>query len=183
MIADAAAHVVIRTKVEEVAPAPAVLYGTHKQSGNGPGFLGSPHSLAVVGKQVIVSERENHQIRSVTIGFPGPSDESTVLLGNGSPGAVDGSPDEARLNGPTGLSYAAGTLWVSDTESRTIRRAVLGQGLETVAGSADWSGHEVGPALEYAAFDKPYALHVDENSQHSFILEGEVIRRMSPLSD
>lgn len=54
--------------------------------------------------------------------------ESTTFAGNGEPGQLDGTLEEARFYEPGGIDYADGKLYIADTNNHTIRVIDLQEG-------------------------------------------------------
>ncbi len=55
--------------------------------------------------------------------------ESTTFAGNGEPGQVDGTLEEARFYEPGGIDYADGKLYIADTNNHAIRVIDLEEGI------------------------------------------------------
>jgi sugar lactone lactonase YvrE len=140
--------------------------GEEGYSGDGgPGskaMLYSPEQLAVdSGGNLYIAAVGNRRIRLVDAG----TGIITTVAGNGEEGSAGdgGSATEARLTYPFGLTLdSEGNLFLTDTESHTIRRVDATSGtITTVAGNGkqDFSG-DGGPATE-AGLSRPHVLAVD----------------------
>jgi sugar lactone lactonase YvrE len=68
--------------------------------------------------QLLVADYGNHALRLVS-----PEGVVTTLAGNGQPGFVNGSLDQARFNYPTGLAVDSdGNVYVADSKNNAIRK-------------------------------------------------------------
>ncbi len=86
---------------------------------------------------------------------------TTVAGAYGQVGNADGAGTQARFNGPSGLAFANGELYVTDTENHAIRKFDVQSGrVTTVAGVSGQAGSTdgVGPA---ALFREPEGLALD----------------------
>jgi len=72
-------------------------------------------------REIYVVDTYNHKIKLLD---PSAGQVST-LIGTGKPGSRDGSFEEAQLFEPEGVQYAAGRLWIADTNNHRIRVADL----------------------------------------------------------
>jgi len=72
-------------------------------------------------REIYVVDTYNHKIKLLD---PSAGQVST-LVGTGKPGSRDGSFEEAQLFEPEGVQYAAGRLWIADTNNPRIRVAAL----------------------------------------------------------
>jgi len=72
-------------------------------------------------REIYVVDTYNHKIKLLD---PSAGEVST-LIGTGKPGRRDGSFGEAQLFEPEGAQYAAGRLWIADTNNHRIRVANL----------------------------------------------------------
>ncbi len=93
----------------------------------------------------------------------------TTLAGAyGQAGASDGMGVEARLNSPSGLAFADGQLYVTDTENHTLRKIDVQTGtVTTLAGAPRQPGSLDGPGTA-ARFQEPEGLALDANG-HLYI--------------
>ncbi len=148
--------------VRRVTPAGVVttLAGRAWQHGSadGPGSEARfyyPQGIATdASGNVYVADTDNHTIRKVT-----PSGVVTTLAGSaGSPGATDGFGSEARFNYPYGVAVdAAGSIWVADTFSHTLRKVTVAGVVTTEAGAAGIAGTSDGTGSS-ARFNMPTSL-------------------------
>ncbi|WIG61997.1 MAG: NHL repeat containing protein [Ktedonobacterales bacterium] len=76
------------------------------------------------GGYVAIADTYNHKLKLL---HP-TTREVTTLAGAGMPGDADGAASDARFSEPGGLSYAAGALYVADTNNSTIRVVSLPSG-------------------------------------------------------
>lgn len=85
------------------------------------------------------------------------------VAGSTDSGHVNGSPENARFNGPRGLAIAAdGTVFVSDTGNLAIRRIAKNGTVSTLAGIPGSSGGENGlPST--ARFRRPWGIAIGSN--------------------
>lgn len=66
-----------------------------------------------------VADTYNHKIKRVL-----PVTRSAFsLIGNGAPGHVDSSPEQVQFSEPSGISIAAGKMFIADTNNHAIRVA------------------------------------------------------------
>ena len=119
--------------------------------------LAAPRGLAVGTDGIIyVADTGNHQIDLI-------DDAGVVSRVAGIEGLSDGGPaTQARLLEPVGVAIDAdGTLYITDTGNRRVRKVDTNGIITTFAGSGK-KGHEGdgGPALE-AAFDCPGGIAID----------------------
>lgn len=91
--------------------------------------LQHPLGVAVAGDQLYVADTYNSKIKRIDL----ESGEVSTLTGAGAGGYRDGALVEALFNEPGGLSYAAGRLYIADTNNHAIRVIDLETGfVETV---------------------------------------------------
>jgi len=85
------------------------------------------------------------------------------LAGTGEQGySGDGGPARlARLAGPKGLAYSAGSLYVADTENHVVRRIELGTGAITTVLGTGRAGDGPGPDPLRCALSRPHGVLVD----------------------
>jgi sugar lactone lactonase YvrE len=102
-----------------------------------------------------IADSGSHTIRMMT----GDGFVTTIAGVPGSTGFADGALTEAKFSQPRGIALGAdGSIFVSDTKNHTIRR-ILGDSVETVAGTAGIAGYANG-AGEAVRFDNPIAIAV-----------------------
>lgn len=103
--------------------------------------LQHPLGVAVHGGRVIVADTYNHKIKMLD---PASRKVSTIA-GTGAPGHADGAASRAQFHEPGGVSVAADTLFVADTNNHAIRTIDLRSfvvstlTLEGLAPPAAWS--------------------------------------------
>jgi thiol-disulfide isomerase/thioredoxin/DNA-binding beta-propeller fold protein YncE len=79
--------------------------------------LQHPLGIAYTDGTLFVADTYNNKIKSI-----GTETRSSVTFaGTGEAGLVDGDAEDARFDEPGGLSYAAGMLYVADTNNHAIR--------------------------------------------------------------
>lgn len=94
-------------------------------------------------------------------------------------GTTDGIGTSALFNGPTGVAYLNGYLYVADKNNHTIRRInVNTQEVTTVAGLASTAGHTDGIGSA-ARFNQPHSLTTDGTYLY-ISSETHTIRRLDP---
>ena len=88
---------------------------------NGTALLQHCVGLAAGEREIYVADTYNHKIKRLdpTAG------QIQTLIGTGQPGSRDGAFEEAHLFEPEGVQYAAGRLWIADTNNHRIRVADL----------------------------------------------------------
>ncbi|HEX2862128.1 MAG TPA: immunoglobulin domain-containing protein [Lacunisphaera sp.] len=153
--------------IRKLSPAGAVttLAGDAALRGNVDGAGGAarfnhPTGIAIDSAgNAYVSDTFTHTIRKVT-----PTGMVSTLAGTpGVSGAADGTGAAARFNHPAGIAVdAAGTIYVADTHSHTIRKITAEGGVTTLAGLAGVSGADDGTGSA-AFFSQPTSLAVDAN--------------------
>lgn len=79
--------------------------------------LQHPLGVAFAERKLFVADTYNNKIKSISI----PLLHAKTVAGSGEAGCRDGGPAEAEFNQPGGLSYAAGKLYVADTNNHAIR--------------------------------------------------------------
>lgn len=116
----------------------------------------APAGIATDGTSLYVTDTENNTIREINIA----SGNVSTLAGSGAPGDDDGFGTSASFDRPTGITIAAGILYVCDTTNNKIRQIVVATGqVTTVAGTGD-SGDTNGAAT-VASFDTPSGITTD----------------------
>lgn len=99
--------------------------------------------------------------------------------GDGGPAltAKFGAPGNA-LNGPKGVAYSAGMLYIADTENHVIRRIDLKQGtISTIAGTGQRGDGPDGDPLS-CKFARPHGLFIQGNTLYIGDSENHRIRTM-----
>ena len=86
--------------------------------------LQHPLGLAWHGDVLFVADTYNHKIKRLDP----RTGECRTLLGAGAPGHADGAAGAARFSEPSGVSVAAGRLFIADTNNHAIRVASLASG-------------------------------------------------------
>ncbi len=131
--------------------------------------LASPHGLTLGadGTTLYVADQNRHVVRSIaadgTLSEIGMLTNATPYLG----GYVDGASAGAQFRSPWGLASAAdGTLYVSDTGNRAIRRV-------SFTGGAVVSTLVGGP--ESTIFKNPKGVAVDENGD-LLVVDGSICK-------
>jgi len=101
----------------------------------------SPGGIMVDGSDnIYVADSNNHTIRQVTTGGV-----VTTLIGRAGFGFDDGTGNAARFTYPGGVAVDnAGTLYIADYNSHTIRKITIGGVVTTLAGTAGLSGSSDG---------------------------------------
>jgi len=104
-----------------------------------------------------VTEFDGYTIRKIT-----PAGQVTTLAGKArAAGTADGTGAAARFNGPDGIACdTAGTLYVTDSGSNTIRRISPAGRVTTVAGKAGVMGSADGTGAA-ASFNGPSGIACD----------------------
>ena len=86
--------------------------------------LQHPLGVGCAGGRVYVADSYNNKIKV----FDPATSEIDTLAGCGEPGLYDGAAGEASFWEPSGISVAAGTLYVADTNNHAIRKVDLASG-------------------------------------------------------
>ena len=86
--------------------------------------LQHPTGVAFGRGRLYLADTFNNKIKSISL----PNCQVRTLSGSGVAGYRDGSAVEAEFNEPAGLSYAAGTLYVADTNNHAIRTVDIATG-------------------------------------------------------
>ena len=119
----------------------------------------TPSGLAIdAAGTIYVADTGNNSIRRLS-----PDGVVSTIAGSPEPGFADGSPGEARFNGPIGVAIdGGGRVIVADTYNDRIRAIGTDGRVFTLAGSGV-KGFADGPAAE-AQFDTPGGVAVDAAS-------------------
>lgn len=142
--------------------------------------FGQPMGIVVDASQnVYLADKGQHTIRKISA-----EGVVTTLAGASNvPGTADGPGAQARFNGPIGLALdALGNLWVSDTDSYTLRKITPAGVVSTEAGQPGVWGSQDGPAAT-ATFAGLRGLAVDASGGVVICCTGggtPSIRRLSP---
>jgi len=96
------------------------------RDGVGPADVRLQHPLGVVWHAGLLSVADtyNHKIKKLD---PRTA-ECRTFLGTGEPGHADGAARAARFSEPSGVSVAAGRIFIADTNNHAIRVASLPTG-------------------------------------------------------
>jgi hypothetical protein len=150
-------------------------------STNGTGSYASffyPSGLAVDSAgNVYVADYNNHTIRKVT-----PAGVVTSLVGTAtSRGSTDGTGSAARFNYPKGVAVdSTGNVYVTDSDSQTIRKVNPAGVVTTLAGTASTSGSTDGTGIA-ARFRVPAGVAVDRTG-NVYVADrsNHTIRKVTP---
>ena len=148
----------------------------HADGAAGAARFDIPSGLAIDPAGLIyVADTGNNSIRRLT-----PDGMVSTLAGGLEPGFADGSPLEARFNGPVGVTVdAGGRVIVADTYNDRIRAINPDGNVVTLAGSGQ-KGFADGAALD-AQFDTPCGVAVDA-ARNVYVADtgNGVVRIVSP---
>lgn len=150
--------------------------GSTDATGAGAAFA-TPMAVVADGSgNLFVADRDNSVIRRIT-----PTGDVTTFAGTaGSTGSADGTGSAARFNHPEGLAIdGSGTLYVSDTGNRTIRKITSAGVVTTLAGTPGGYGNNDATGAA-ATFAHPQALAVDA-SGNVYVIDpySSVLRKVS----
>jgi len=149
-------------KIDIASGRVTTLAGGRSGSADGTGDAASfrkPWGIASDGTDLFVSDSDNHTIRKIVIA----TGATTTLAGAaGQPGSTtDVKGAAARFNQPAGLAFAAGTLYVADSNNDTIRAIdVASTMVTTLAGSPGQLGSMDGMGAA-ARFNGPVGVAVE----------------------
>ena len=148
--------------------------GTTDGSGDTARFF-SPAALTLASNgDLWVADTANHLIRKIT-----PEGFVSTVAGQASlSGSLDGGPTVARLNSPKGISIDdQGTLYIADTNNRTIRKITADGNVTTLAGLAGSVGNvdAIGTA---ARFYSPEGILVD-SARDIYVADARSIRKIA----
>ncbi len=120
-----------------------------------------PQALAYYKNNLYIADTYNHCIRKLNL----KNRLVTTIAGQpGIPGFVDGYPDQAKFNMPSGIAVdAEGNLFISDTLNRRVRKIDNSGKVSTIAGSGK-NGFFDGPALN-AEFRKPLGIAINAQGE------------------
>jgi trimeric autotransporter adhesin len=122
---------------------------------------------------LFIADRDSGEIREVpAVGSPGPpvmvAGDIYLVDGNGHPyfGADGGLATNAELGSPAGVaSDASSNIFIADPSNHTIRKAVPGGNIQTVAGVGGSDGYGANGTLATAArLEAPNNVFVDRNN-------------------
>ncbi len=104
---------------------------------------------------IIVADRDNHSIRSIT-----PGGTVTTIAGTNTIGFVDGASSTAKFNNPTGIAIdALGNIIVADRDNHSIRSITPGGTVTTIAGTNIFGSDD--GASSTARFNTPIGIAID----------------------
>ncbi|MCG8328782.1 MAG: T9SS type A sorting domain-containing protein [Chitinophagales bacterium] len=97
-----------------------------------------PQGIAIdQDNNIYVGDRNNNAIRKIT-----PDQVVTTLAGNGGAGFADGPGEQAKFNGPKGLTVdSAGNVYVADRLNFVVRKIDTEGVVSTIAGTPGISGY------------------------------------------
>lgn len=124
-----------------------------------------PTGLASDGKgNLYIADTGNNVIRCIN-----KSGTVTTYAGTGAAGYADGTALSARFNGPTGLCWYNGALYVSDTGNQRIR-VIKDGAVTTLAGAPTtyedfsvWAGGYINGKISIARFSDPTGIAVGDD--------------------
>jgi sugar lactone lactonase YvrE len=179
-VTDVNAHV-----VRKITPAGVVttVAGQRGQGGYTDGdarssLLDAPWSVAVDAQGILyVTERYQSTVRRIA-----PDGSISTWVGSpGQMGDADGVGTVARLDMPVGIAIdAAGTVYVSDAATHTIRKITAGAVVTTLAGKSSSPGLADGLNRE-ARFKRPYGLAIGaDGNLYVADIGNSAVRRVTP---
>jgi sugar lactone lactonase YvrE len=106
------------------------------------------------------ADATNETIRKIVVAT---GEVTTIAGSSGIAGSADGIGRAARFNGPKGVAFDAGNLYVADTDNSVIRKIELSTGfVSTIAGAAGATGANDGSGGA-ARFARPQGVASDGN--------------------
>jgi hypothetical protein len=180
LVGDAANHVILQIAADNLM---TIRAGTSGMAGAQGGLATSarfnqPMGLTVDAEgQIYIADTGNALVRKIS-----PAGQVSVLAGDVSArGHTDGVGGAARFSSPRGLAMGpAGTLYLSDAYTHTIRK-ITGDGIvATLAGAPGVRGAADGAGAQ-ATFNQPIGLAVDA-SGHIYVADSynHVVRKITP---
>ncbi len=139
-------------------------------------LLNQPNGLAVDAQgNLYIADQGNHCIRKVT-----PDGNVSVYAGSRTPGFKDGPTNQARFNGPCGMTVdTKGNLYVCDYYNHCIRKITPSGQVSTYAGLG-LQGYKDGKA-DQAMFNYPLAVVADKQGNlYVGDFENHAIRKITP---
>lgn len=119
-------------------------------------LFSAPNGIASDGKTLYVADTYNNRIRKVEIA----TGMVTTLAGSSSTCPADGTGAAAAFNGPRGIVYTGGNLYVTDTLNNKIRRIEVSTGAVTTLAGSGAKGAADGIGLA-ATFNQPDGIASD----------------------
>ena len=148
---------------------------------NGTARFNGPFAVTVdSADNIYVADTGNNTIRKITL-----SGVVTTPAGlAGSTGTTDGFGNQARLNSPTGIAAGNGTdVIIADFSNSSIRKAIGGTNVVTVAGAATQTGTQNGNG-NAARFSSPAGTAVDAaGNVYVADEQNDAIRKITPAGD
>jgi len=120
-----------------------------------------PQSIAYFKNNLYIADTYNHCVRKLNL----KNRLVTTIAGQpGIPGFMDGYPDQAKFNMPSGIAVdTEGNLFISDTLNHRVRKIDTNGKVSTIAGSGK-NGFFDGPALN-AEFRKPLGIAINAQGE------------------
>jgi hypothetical protein len=128
--------------------------------------LNRPHGMAIAADgTVYVSDRGNHQIRSVS-----PEGATRTIAGSPPQGFVDGTGAAARFFDPVAVAVdKAGNVYVADRNNHRVRKISPSGVVTTLAGTGE-AGFTDGP-VSTARFNQPYGVALDATERTLYVAD------------
>ncbi len=182
-VADTSNHLIRKITPGGVVTTLAGLAGV-AGTANGTGStarFGLPYAVTVDGNNnIYVGDTSNSTLREITL-----SGVVTTPVGVAdSTGSADGVGAQARLNLPRGLACGNGTdVIIADFNNSSVRKAIGGTNVVTVAGVSSLPGSQNGSA-NTARFNSPAGMAVDAaGNVYVADEQNQAIRKVTPLGD